>query len=73
MINCVFFHVQVAETMYDDLSDDQELLRMEMALAQRELMEYERSVTNKRKKIAYVIHNWVHAALWNYLIAVVVS
>lgn len=43
--------------MYDDeldVEDDHEILRMEMALAQKELLEYGRS--NKRRK-AYIIQN----------------
>lgn len=46
--------------MYDDIDmeDEQEILRMEMALAQKELLEYDdRAVTTKKRKTYYVISN----------------
>lgn len=37
-----------------DIEEDKEVLRVEMALAQKELLEYERSVpNNKKRKIFY--------------------
>lgn len=44
--------------VYDDmdLEEDQEVLRVERALAQKELLHYERSVGNKRRKV-YVLQN----------------
>lgn len=41
--------------MYEDMDDDHELLRVEMALAQKELL-YERTVNNKRRR-TYIIQN----------------
>ncbi|CAH2006402.1 unnamed protein product [Acanthoscelides obtectus] len=44
--------IEVSDVMYtsDDIEDDKELLRVEMALAQKELLEYERTVNNKRRR-----------------------
>lgn len=44
--------------MYDDmdLEVDQEILRVEMALAQKELLQYERNAGNKRRKV-YLLQN----------------
>lgn len=45
--------------MYDDdmdMEEDKEILRVEMALAQKELLEYERNVSTKKRKL-YVIQN----------------
>lgn len=51
------FEVQIAEdSPYEDMEDQQELLRVEMALAQKELLEFDRSSKNKRRKI-YLVNN----------------
>nr|CAH7718894.1 unnamed protein product [Callosobruchus chinensis] len=44
--------IEISDDMYasDDMEDDKELLRVEMALAQKELLEYERTVNNKRRR-----------------------
>lgn len=48
---------QITDDAYEeDMEDDQELLRVEMALAQKELLEYERTVNNKRRR-TYIIQN----------------
>lgn len=50
-------YFQITDDAYEeDMEDDQELLRVEMALAQKELLEYERTVNNKRRR-TYIIHN----------------
>lgn len=41
---------------YEEIEDDQELLRVEMALAQKELLEYERTVNNKRRRTYILQH-----------------
>lgn len=43
--------------MYDniDIEDDQDILRVEMALAQKELLEYERMVSNNKRRKIYVV------------------
>ncbi|CAH1115010.1 unnamed protein product [Psylliodes chrysocephalus] len=41
---------------YGEIEDDQELLRVEMALAQKELLEYERTVNNKRRRTYILQH-----------------
>ncbi|XP_028142362.1 uncharacterized protein LOC114336235 isoform X2 [Diabrotica virgifera virgifera] len=35
---------------YEEIEDDQEMLRVEVALAQKELLEYERTLNNKRRR-----------------------
>ncbi|KAK9892867.1 hypothetical protein WA026_022548 [Henosepilachna vigintioctopunctata] len=51
------YDIQVSsEDGYEDLEDDQEMLRVEMALAQKELLEYERTMNNKRRR-TYIIQN----------------
>lgn len=45
--------------MYDDevdMEEDKEILRVEMALAQKELLEYERNISMKKRKL-YLIQN----------------
>ncbi|KAJ8931797.1 hypothetical protein NQ314_015253 [Rhamnusium bicolor] len=51
-----FEYIQVSDSMYEDMEDDQELLRVEMALAQKELLEYERTVNNKRRRTYIIQH-----------------
>lgn len=48
----------MADVVYDemDLEEDQEILRVEMALAQKELLQYERNFANKRRKV-YLLQN----------------
>ncbi|XP_060530066.1 uncharacterized protein LOC132704199 isoform X2 [Cylas formicarius] len=48
--------VEITEaTIYEgDIEDDKELLRVEMALAQKELLAYERTINNKRRR-TYII------------------
>ncbi|KAL3268288.1 hypothetical protein HHI36_007409 [Cryptolaemus montrouzieri] len=50
------YDIQVSEDGYEDLEEDQEMLRVEMALAQKELLEYERTMNNKRRR-TYIIQN----------------
>ncbi|XP_045474595.1 uncharacterized protein LOC123680643 [Harmonia axyridis] len=50
------YDIQVSEDGYEDLEDHQEMLRVEVALAQKELFEYERTINNKRRK-TYIIQN----------------
>lgn len=52
------FDVEVADSLYDDEivdDEDSEILHMEMALAQKELLEYDPSV--RRRKNIYIIQN----------------
>ncbi|KAJ3643734.1 hypothetical protein Zmor_026426 [Zophobas morio] len=48
--------IEVSDGMYEDIEEDQEMLRVEMALAQKELMEYEKTVNNKRRR-TYIVQN----------------
>ncbi|KAJ8952136.1 hypothetical protein NQ318_018472 [Aromia moschata] len=48
--------VEVSEEVYEDMEEDQELLRVEMALAEKELLEYERTVNNKRRRTYIIQH-----------------
>lgn len=50
------FLLKVAEDGYEDLEEHHEMLRVEVALAQKELLEYERTMNNKRRK-TYIIKN----------------
>jgi hypothetical protein len=56
MFTCTFFSGQVSDGVYEDTEEDQEMLRVEMALAQKELMEYEKTVNNKRRR-TYIVQN----------------
>ncbi|CAH1155993.1 unnamed protein product [Phaedon cochleariae] len=43
--------IEVSEDIgYEEMEDEQELLRVEMALAQKELLQYERTINNKRRR-----------------------
>lgn len=48
--------LQVHESMYDeiDMEEDQEILRMEVALAQKELLEYEDTIGTKKRRTYYI-------------------
>ncbi|KAG5898149.1 hypothetical protein JTB14_034005 [Gonioctena quinquepunctata] len=48
--------IEVSDGGYEEMEDDQELLRVEMALAQKELLEYERTVNNKRRRMYILQH-----------------
>ncbi|XP_044753514.1 uncharacterized protein LOC123312955 isoform X2 [Coccinella septempunctata] len=50
------YDIQVAEDGFEDMEDHHEMLRVEVALAQKELLEYERTMNNKRRK-TYIIQN----------------
>lgn len=47
---------KVTDVVYDELEEDQEILRAEMVLAQKDLLQYERSLGNKRRKV-YLLPN----------------
>nr|XP_022909934.1 uncharacterized protein LOC111421051 isoform X1 [Onthophagus taurus] len=51
------YDVEVADSLYEgvEVADEEEYLRVQMALAQKELLEYGRTVSIKRKRAAYVI------------------
>lgn len=47
----MFVLIQVSDDIFEEeVEDEQELLRVEMALAQKELLEYERTLNNKRRR-----------------------
>ncbi|XP_044269377.1 forkhead box protein P1 [Tribolium madens] len=48
--------VEASDEVYEDIEEDQEMLRVEMALAQKELMEYEKPVNSKRRR-TYIVQN----------------
>ncbi|CAG9862195.1 unnamed protein product [Phyllotreta striolata] len=48
--------IEASDGAYEELEDDQELLRVEMALAQKELLAYERTVNNKRRRTFILQH-----------------
>lgn len=56
--NFIFFlTTQVSDSLYEeDMDEDKELLRVEMALAEKELLAYEKTINNKRRR-TYIIQN----------------